>query len=553
MASTASAGIRDHIFISYRRDDARGASGRLYDWLRIGFGRERVFRDVHSIGVGKWRDKIDRALALSAICVAVVGQRWANADNLRRLNDDSDMVRHELLSALADDTVIMVPTLVEGADVPKVDELPAELRPLFDSWNARRVTEDGWEDDIRRLIAEIATATSWPVGLDLDTLLCDAGAAQKRVAELEEERHLQADQINALRESIEQLTTKLAEAPAKERPYLVTAFAALTQGDSLAAEEAFERELEARRQAREEETHGMAEAARNVANLALLRDVRKAVAFYRKALEAVPQDPESWRLLGYALIVLGDLKGAEAAMKASLHAAVPLGDWWGEIAAQGGLGDVTLLRGNLDAAKEAYTACLAITKRLAESDRSNTQWQRGLSVSYGKLGDVAVAQGRLEAAVQRYGEGLVITKRLAESDRSNTQWQRDLSISYERLGDVAVAQGQLEAAAQNYGEDLAIRKRLAESDRSNTQWQRDLSVSYGKHGDVAVAQGRLEVAVQRYGEDLAIIKRLAESDRSNTQWQRDLTIILREARRRGRDPGPAGSGGAELWRGPGDS
>ena len=38
------------IFISYRRDDARGASGRLYDWLRIGFGRERVFRDVHSIG-----------------------------------------------------------------------------------------------------------------------------------------------------------------------------------------------------------------------------------------------------------------------------------------------------------------------------------------------------------------------------------------------------------------------------------------------------------------------------------------------------------------------
>jgi hypothetical protein len=43
--------IRDAIFISYRRDDACGASGRLYDWLRIAFGRDRVFRDVHSIGV----------------------------------------------------------------------------------------------------------------------------------------------------------------------------------------------------------------------------------------------------------------------------------------------------------------------------------------------------------------------------------------------------------------------------------------------------------------------------------------------------------------------
>ena len=46
--------VRDHIFISYRRDDARGASGRLYDWLRIAFGGEHVFRDVHDIGVGKW-------------------------------------------------------------------------------------------------------------------------------------------------------------------------------------------------------------------------------------------------------------------------------------------------------------------------------------------------------------------------------------------------------------------------------------------------------------------------------------------------------------------
>src|SRR5215831_13972183 len=88
---------RDHIFISYRRDDARGASGRLYDWLRIGFGRERVFRDVASIGVGKWRDKINAALARSSVCVAVIGTRWDNADNLPRLAQENDMVRHELL------------------------------------------------------------------------------------------------------------------------------------------------------------------------------------------------------------------------------------------------------------------------------------------------------------------------------------------------------------------------------------------------------------------------------------------------------------------------
>ena len=150
---------REHIFISYRRDDARGASGRLYDWLRIGFGRGHVFRDVHSIGVGRWRDKINDALARSAACVAVIGPRWANADNLSRLNRADDMVRHELATALADRDIVMVPTLVEGAEVPKAAALPRLLRPLFDTWNARRVTEDRWENDTRSLIAELAEET----------------------------------------------------------------------------------------------------------------------------------------------------------------------------------------------------------------------------------------------------------------------------------------------------------------------------------------------------------------------------------------------------------
>jgi hypothetical protein len=46
---------RNMIFISYRRDDSVGASGSVCDWLRIGFDRDRVFRDVASIGAGKWR------------------------------------------------------------------------------------------------------------------------------------------------------------------------------------------------------------------------------------------------------------------------------------------------------------------------------------------------------------------------------------------------------------------------------------------------------------------------------------------------------------------
>ena len=113
---------RDYIFISYRRDDARGASGRLYDWLRIAFGRERVFRDVATIGIGQWRENINRALTRSAVCVAVIGPRWASPENLSRLHDGGDMVRHELVTALAT-PMFARPDLVEGAEIPQAAHL----------------------------------------------------------------------------------------------------------------------------------------------------------------------------------------------------------------------------------------------------------------------------------------------------------------------------------------------------------------------------------------------------------------------------------------------
>ncbi|HZL67005.1 MAG TPA: toll/interleukin-1 receptor domain-containing protein [Candidatus Limnocylindrales bacterium] len=479
---------RDHIFISYRRDDARGASGRLYDWLRIGFGRERVFRDVHSIGVGKWRDKIDAALAQSAVCVAVIGPRWANADNLPRLKDESDMVRHELVTALASDGLTLVPTLVEGAEVPKAATLPAVLRPLFDTWNARRVTEDGWEDDTRRLLAEIAQAARLSVGPDLDTLLRDAGAAQQRMAELEQARHLQTGQIEALRGTVVELTRKLAEAPSAQRPGLAGAFAALAQGDSLAAEDAFEREYEAQSRAADEARRTMAEAARNVANLALLRDVAKAVAFYRKALELESDHMMTAGLLGNALILVGDLQGARAALSQSLKAAIAQGDSWGEMWAQNGLGDVFLRLGNLEEANGAYTKALELAERRLVADTANTEWQRDLSVSHDRIGDVLVAQGDGPGALAAYRKSLAIREVLAARDTANTQWQRDLSVSHNKIGNVLVAQGDGPGALAAYRKSLAIAEALAARDTANTQWQTDVVVSCFKLGTLEHGQ-----------------------------------------------------------------
>ena len=84
------------VFISYRRGDSLERRGPSRDdWLRIAFGRDHAFRDVASIGAGKWRNKIDAALADSAICVAVIGVRWLDEAHAKRLHDDNDVLRHE--------------------------------------------------------------------------------------------------------------------------------------------------------------------------------------------------------------------------------------------------------------------------------------------------------------------------------------------------------------------------------------------------------------------------------------------------------------------------
>jgi len=164
---------------------------------------------------------------------------------------------------------------------------------------------------------------------------------------------------------------------------------------------------------------------------------------------------------------------------------------------------------------------------LAASDRSNTGWQRDLSVSYIKIGDVLVRQRKFDEALKCYRESLAILERLGTSDRSSTGWQRDLSVSYERIGEVREAQGKLDEALKGYQDTLTIRERLAAYDLSNAGWQYDLSVSYERFGDVLMKQDKPDQALKSYRRDgLAIRERLAASDRSNTGWQNDFQYSI---------------------------
>jgi len=74
------------IVISYRRADAAGTAGRMFDRLRAHFGDGSVFMDIDSIPAGtNFRQHIRGILTSSDIVLAVIGPRWMGDGGRKRL------------------------------------------------------------------------------------------------------------------------------------------------------------------------------------------------------------------------------------------------------------------------------------------------------------------------------------------------------------------------------------------------------------------------------------------------------------------------------------
>ena len=139
------------VFISYRREDAAGHAGRLYDWLTRRFGEHGVFIDVVGIEPGeKWRERIRAKLEACWAVLVVIGPQWLTpkgGTGKSRIWDRDDVLRYEVETALHRDDVEVVPVLVEGARMPKSEDLPEELSKLPER-NAAELSDVRWRYDV---------------------------------------------------------------------------------------------------------------------------------------------------------------------------------------------------------------------------------------------------------------------------------------------------------------------------------------------------------------------------------------------------------------------
>ena len=130
------------VFISYRRSDAGGHAGRVFDRLRDRFGEQHVFFDLDDIEPGDhFPDRIETAIRSATVVLVVIGPDWFEILNKRAATRTTDFVRREVSIAVErkrnpDDQVEVIPLLVGDATMPALDrlhhDLHASVGPLFD-------------------------------------------------------------------------------------------------------------------------------------------------------------------------------------------------------------------------------------------------------------------------------------------------------------------------------------------------------------------------------------------------------------------------------------
>lgn len=148
------------IFINYRRGDDPGFAGRLFDRLEQHFSQDQIFIDVDHIAPGlDFVHVLEDQVNKCDVLLAIIGKGWIDARDefgARRLESTADFVRIEIEAALKLRKRV-IPVLVNGAEMPRADQLPETMKELAVR-NAVRLTYERFRSDAQGLIKALTTA-----------------------------------------------------------------------------------------------------------------------------------------------------------------------------------------------------------------------------------------------------------------------------------------------------------------------------------------------------------------------------------------------------------
>ena len=199
------------------------------------------------------------------------------------------------------------------------------------------------------------------------------------------------------------------------------AFTALARGDpdpagDILARRAFELEAASARFGAAGEDEGARMDAFGEASLAFaeqgalmrLYDRDAALSAYRKAAQLAVDPVDGWMRFGHVAVHLGALDEASYAYGQVLGLIDPFEDWQATAMALGGLGFVSLSRGDLDRAVAFQHEAVRMTEMSGAKPR--------VAAVYAQLGLIQLAAGDLETAAASFDKALRLEQELGRAD-----------------------------------------------------------------------------------------------------------------------------------------
>jgi hypothetical protein len=145
------------VFVSYRRGDSEGQARALSLELVKLLGKDSVFMDVDSIGLGHdFRHVLQERLGSCDVMIALIGPGWLDAKDAsgnRRLASPTDLVRQEIAAALKRN-IPVIPVLLQGAQMPLPERLPDDIAELSYR-NGFELGHSTWESDVTEMVKRL--------------------------------------------------------------------------------------------------------------------------------------------------------------------------------------------------------------------------------------------------------------------------------------------------------------------------------------------------------------------------------------------------------------
>lgn len=119
------------LFVNYRRDDEPMFVYSIYVHFYHRYGADNIFWDLGTIPLFEdFQRFIQDYIRKSDVVVPIIGPRWLELLKAKQANGQVDFVKFEIEEAIHHNKII-APILIKGASLPKKEDVPESLHPIW--------------------------------------------------------------------------------------------------------------------------------------------------------------------------------------------------------------------------------------------------------------------------------------------------------------------------------------------------------------------------------------------------------------------------------------